>query len=135
MDYVSLVRKICEGIERGDPQPLLAALADDVVWNEAEHSTLWPGTSFVGRDAIISGVFARIPRHFDGLQLEVQRIVGCGDTVLVEGRYRAVARATGRRLDAQVAHVWQFKDDKVIRWQQYTDTWQFAEVTGIRPAS
>jgi uncharacterized protein len=55
--------------------------------------------------------------------------------VLVEARYRATAKATGKPLDAQVAHVWDFRDGKVVRFQQYTDTWQFSEVTGIKPKS
>jgi uncharacterized protein len=42
-------------------------------------------------------------------------------------------KATGKPLDAQVAHIWDFRDGKVVRWQQYTDTWQFAQVTGITP--
>ena len=53
--------------------------------------------------------------------------------MLVEGRYSAVSNANGQRLDAQVAHVWDFENGKVIRWQQYTDTWQFAKVTGTSP--
>lgn len=36
-------------------------------------------------------------------------------------------RASGKRIDAQVAHVWDFRDGKVVRWQQYTDAWQFAQ--------
>jgi len=59
--------------------------------------------------------------------------VGSGETVLVEGRYRATAKATGKAIDAQVAHVWDFRNGKVVRWQQYSDTWQFAQATGIAP--
>jgi hypothetical protein len=51
----------------------------------------------------------------------------------VEGRYRATARASGDPLDAEVCHVWTVRDGKAIGFQQYTDTWQFAQVTGTRP--
>jgi hypothetical protein len=30
--------------------------------------------------------------------------------------------------------VWDFHDGKVVRWRQYSDTWQFADVTGVVPA-
>lgn len=60
-------------------------------------------------------------------------MVAAGDTVLVEGRYRATARATGKPFDAQVAHVYDLRDGKIARFQQYTDTWQFAQVTGAAP--
>lgn len=58
-------------------------------------------------------------------------MVGCGETVLVEARYRATVKQTGKSLDALVAHVWDFRDGKAVRWQQYTGTGQFAEAIKI----
>ena len=111
------------------------ALDDKVEWHEAEDVTYWPGGAFIGPQAVLDGVLARIPKDFDGLTINLERIVGCGDTVLVEARYRATVRATGLALDAQVAHIWDFRDGKVVRWQQYTDTWQFAHVMGVVPGT
>jgi ketosteroid isomerase-like protein len=82
---------------------------------------------------VLEGVIGRIPQDVDGFRIDVERITAAGDTVLVQARYRATGKATGRPLDAQVAHVWDFRDGKVVHWQQYTDTWQFAQVTGIEP--
>ncbi len=134
-DNVELVREAYEAFARGDIQRVLGLLDDKVEWYEAEHVTYWPGGSFVGPQAVLNGVFARIPQDFDGFRVDVSRIVGCGDTVLVEARYRGTVKATGKRLDVQVAHVWDFRDGKVVRWQQYTDTWQFAQATGVTPKS
>ena len=132
-DPVELVRSIIEGLERGNPQPLLQTLSDRVEWNEAENGPYWAGAALLGGEAIMTNVFARIQQDFQDLRLTVRRVVGCGNTVLVEGRYSAVSKANGQSLDAQVAHIWDFEDGKVIRWQQYTDTWQFAKVTGTSP--
>jgi ketosteroid isomerase-like protein len=63
----------------------------------------------------------------------VQRLHDCGSTVIMEGRYTAVVQPTGRDLSVQAVHVWDIRDGKVVRWQQYTDTWALAEATGIRP--
>jgi hypothetical protein len=38
-------------------------------------------------------------------------------------------KATGKPVDAQFAHVFEFRNDKIIRFQQYTDTKQWAQVT------
>jgi ketosteroid isomerase-like protein len=132
-DNLTAVRHAYDAFARGDVQAILAILDDNIEWYEAEHITYWPGGPFVGRQAIVQGLFARIPQDFDGFTVDVRRIVGCGATVVVEARYRATAKATGKRLDAQVAHVWDFRDGKVVRWQQYSDTWQFAQVTGVIP--
>ena len=132
-DNVKLVQGAYEAFAQGDVAAVLALLHEKVEWNEAEHITYWPGGPFVGPQAVLQGVFARIPQDFDGFRVDVRRIVGCGETVLVEARYRATVKATGKPLDAQVAHVWDFRDGKVVRWQQYSDTWQFAQATGITP--
>jgi uncharacterized protein len=52
---------------------------------------------------------------------------------LAGGRYHGVVQATGKTLDAQVTHVWDIANGKLVRFQQYTDTWQFAEATGETP--
>ena len=106
-------------------------LDEKIEWHEAEHVTYWPGGAFIGPQAVLEGVIARIPNDFDGFSIDVERIIGFGNTVLVEARYRGTVRATGLPLDAQVAHVWDFRDGKAVHWQQYTDTWQFAQLMGV----
>jgi ketosteroid isomerase-like protein len=86
-----------------------------------------------GPQAVLTGVIARIPQDLGGFAIDVRRIVAAGDTVLVEARYWGTAKATGKPIDAQVAHVWDLRDGKVVRFQQYTDTWQFAQATGVAP--
>jgi ketosteroid isomerase-like protein len=132
-ENASKVRGAYEALARGEVEHLLGLLHDEVRWWEAEHVTYWPGEAFVGPQAVVEGVFARIPQDFDGFRVDVERIHDAGDTVIVEARYRATSKATGRPLDAQVAHVWEFRNGKTVRWQQYTDTWQFAHVTGVTP--
>jgi ketosteroid isomerase-like protein len=132
-ENANVVRRIYEAFARGDVAVLLGALDEKVEWHEAEHVPYWPGGAFIGPQAVLEGVIARIPNDFDGFVIDVRRIVGLGDTILAEARYRATAKATGKAIDAQVAHVWDFRDGKVVRWQQYTDTWQFAGATGIAP--
>jgi ketosteroid isomerase-like protein len=134
-DSVATVRSIYEAFGKGDVQTVLGLMSEKVEWNEAEHFTYWTGGPFVGPQAVLNGVFARIGQDFDGFTVDVGRVVGCGDTVLSEGRYRGTVKATGKRLDVQVAHVWDVRDGKVVRFQQYVDTWQVAQATGVTPKS
>ncbi len=132
-DNAALVQEAYDGFAKGDAGPLVAILDDDVEWNEAEHSIHWPGGPFRGMQAVLEGVVGPLARDFDGFRIDVDRISVAGDTVFVEARYRATAKATGKALDALAAHIWDFRDGKVVRWQQYSDTWQFAEVMGFVP--
>jgi ketosteroid isomerase-like protein len=84
---------------------------------------------------VLAAVFAKIPGDFDGFRVDVGRLVGLGDTVLAEVRYHGTAKATGKRLNAQAAHVWDVRDGKIARFQQYADTWHCAQVSGFTPKS
>ena len=131
VDNVAVVRGVYEAFAKGDVSKLLEVLDEKIEWHEAEHVTYWPGGAFIGPQAVLEGVIARIPNDFDGFSIDVERITGSGNTVLVEARYRGTVRATGQPLDAQVAHVWDFRYGKAVHWQQYTDTWQFAQLMGV----
>jgi ketosteroid isomerase-like protein len=114
---------------------VLALIDERCEWMEAEHNPWWPGGPLVGPQAVLEGVFKRMPQDFEDFSVQLRRVVGFGDTVLVEGRYHATARATGRPLDAQFAHVWDLRDGRAVRWQQYTDTLQHADVMGLAPGA
>ena len=60
-ENVNTVRRIYEAFARGDAAVLLAALDDKVEWHEAEHITYWPGGAFIGPQAVLERVIARIP--------------------------------------------------------------------------
>ncbi len=136
VDGMDIIRRVYAGFGRGDIEPLLAALDPNVEWNEAEHVTFWPGSAFHGPDAIIEGLFGRIPPTFGAAwKVEVERLLAARDTVIMQGRYRGTVQATGTELSPQVAHIWDLNGDKIVRFQQYTDTWLFAQATGIAPVT
>jgi ketosteroid isomerase-like protein len=48
--------------------------------------------------------------------------------VIVEARYSGTYKATGKSMDTQVCHVWDIKDGKLTRFQQYVDTAKLHDV-------
>lgn len=105
-------------------------MSPDIVWNEAENFPYADGNPYVGPDAILAGVFARIGAEWEGFAALPEEIIDGGDTVVALGRYRGTCKATGKALDAQLAHVWRVAGGRAVRFQQYTDTLQAARVTG-----
>jgi ketosteroid isomerase-like protein len=132
-DNVAIIRTVYDAFAKGDVPTVLGLFDPKIQWSEAEHFPYWTGTPFVGADAIVQGLFARLGQDFDGFRVEVRRIVGAGDTVLAEVRYKGTGKATKTPLDAQAAHVWDVRDGKIVRFQQYVDTWHVAQVTGVAP--
>jgi ketosteroid isomerase-like protein len=129
-ENVDLVRGIYAAFAAGDVPAVLAGMAPDMVWNEAENFPYADGNPYCGPEAILGGVFARLGSEWDGFAAEPEEFLDAGDTVVVLGRYRGTCKATGRALDAQLAHVWRVADGKAERFQQYTDTLQAARVMG-----
>lgn len=121
---LEIIRGAYDAFARGDVPAVLAVLSPDIVWNEAENFPYADRNPYVGPDAVVEGVFARLGGEWDFWNLEVERILDAGDTIVSLGRYRARHSETGKDLDAQFAHVWSLEDGKVTRFQQYADTAQ-----------
>lgn len=119
---LDIVRGLYAAFAAGDVPAFLAALSPDIQWCEAEGFPLADGNPYVGPDAIVQGVFARLGDHWSEFRVEPGEFAGSGDVVTMFGRYRAVGKATGRPLDVQVAHTFWVRDGKVVRFQQMCDT-------------
>ena len=127
---VDLVRAIYDAFGRGDIAAVVSMMSPDIVWNEAEGVPYADGNPYRGPDAVVSGVFMRIGSEWDGFAVEPEELLDAGDAVVALGRYRGACKATGRIIDAQMAHVWRVRDGKAASFQQYADTLQFARATG-----
>ena len=127
---VDLIRGIYDAFAAGDIAAVLARMSPDMVWNEAENFPYADGNPYVGPDAILAGVFARLGGEWDGFAAIPDEILDAGDTLVALGRYRGTCIATGGEMNAQMVHVWRVADGKATAFQQYADTLQVARVMG-----
>ncbi len=128
-ENVALVEAIYAAFGAGDVPGVLSRMSPDIVWNEAENFPYADRNPYLGPEAVLTGVFARIGEEWDGFTVVPEDLLDAGETVVVLGRYKGSYKATGRALDAQLVHVWRVEDGEVVRFQQYTDTLQTARVT------
>lgn len=129
-ENVAVVRAIYDAFAAGDIAAFAALLAPDMVWNEAENFPYADRNPYVGADAILSGLFARIAAEWDGFAAVPEELLDAGDTVVALGRYHGTCKATGRAIDAQMAHVWRVAGGRATAFQQYADTLAVARATG-----
>ena len=129
-ENVALIRGIYDGFAAGDVGAVLGAMSPDIVWNEAENFPYADGNPYVGPQAVAEGVFARCIGEWDGFAVTIEEILDAGDTIVALGRYGGSFKATGRAMNAQLAHVWRVADGKAVAFQQYVDTLQVARATG-----
>jgi uncharacterized protein len=126
-----IIRGVYDAFGRGDVPAVLGAFDPAIEWREAEGFLYADRNPYIGPQAVAGGVFQRIVSDVAGFALAVERITEGGDTVVAEGRYRGKMNATGTPVDAQFAHVWQLRDGRIVRFQQYTDTRQWAAAAGV----
>jgi len=125
----AIIQGIYSDFATGNVPGVLGALDAKVEWNEAENFIYGDSKPLIGPDAVVNGVFAKIGAEWDGFTIANLQVTNMDNgMVLATGRYQAKYKKNGASLDAQMAHVWMLKDGKVIKFQQYTDTKQFAEV-------
>jgi uncharacterized protein len=112
----------------GDVPTVLAGLDEKVVWNEAEGNVYADGNPYVGPQAVLNGVFARIGADYEYFNLvDIELYEMYNNKVLATLRYQAKLKNNGATYDAQVAHFWTLKDGKAIAFQQYLDTKKVAD--------
>ena len=129
MTSVELLRHLYDSFGQGDIPTVLGMMSPGIHWYQAENNPYQPsGEAWVGPDAVLNNLFARIGSEWDGFAVHPKAFYGAGDTVIVEGRYTGMYKPTGKRLDCQMCHVWDVKDGKVTRFQQYVDTAKLHEV-------
>jgi len=124
------VHAIYEAFGKGDVLAVLGAFDTRVQWQEAESFRYADRNPYIGPQAVAEGVFLRISSDVDQFSVTPERLADAGDVVLAEGRYRGTVKATAKTVNVQFAHVWRFRDGKVVGFQQYTDTKQWADAFG-----
>jgi uncharacterized protein len=129
MDNVALLKNLYDAFGRGDIPTVLGAMSPDIRWHQAENNPYMPsGEAFVGPDAVLNNVFMRLGAEWDGFAVHPWSFHDAGESVVVEARYYGTFKATGKTMNAQVCHVWDLKDGKVSRFQQYVDTAKLNDV-------
>ncbi|PTT89698.1 DUF4440 domain-containing protein [Pelomonas sp. HMWF004] len=105
---------------RGDLAGMLADVADDVAWTEMAGfpcAGTWIGPAQVQRQ-----VFEVLGRDWEGYRFTLEQLIDGGGQVVGIGHYSGRCRATGKTLQARVAHVWRVSNGKVVAFEQFTDT-------------
>ncbi|MFT3937807.1 nuclear transport factor 2 family protein [Rhodopseudomonas sp.] len=118
--HLDLIRRTYEGSSEENGRNLLAVLHPDVEWTEAEGFP-YAGT-YVGVDALMAGVFARLASEWIGYRAEVHTYLADGDRVAAFGVYSGTYKATGKSMRAAFAHLYEIEDGKIRRMTQYVDT-------------
>lgn len=117
-----LVRRLYEALGTGDRDAVEELLAPDFQGSIAPGMPFGLGGRKDGMAAMRDDGWWAIGREFS-VRVKPDEWIPCVDgRLLVVGRYVGRARASGRRLEAEVAHLWSAAGDRLTSVQQFTDT-------------
>jgi len=128
MSSVRTIQSAYAAFANNDPSVLFGAMAPDIQWHEAEGNPLADRNPYVGAQAVGEGVFGRLLAAIDSFTAVPERFVDAGDDVIVLGRYGGTIKHSGAKLDAPFCHVYRFTGDRIVSFQQYTDSAQWARL-------
>ena len=126
---IQIIDSLYNAFATGDMPTVLGSMHPEIEWNEAESNSLADGNPYIGPNAVLEGVFARLGANHEYFALKDIKIHGMSDNkVLATLRYDAKVKATGKPYNAQAAHLWSLNDEgKVTAFQQYVDTKKLAD--------
>jgi uncharacterized protein len=117
-----LAQSAYEAFGRGDMAALAEVMAHDIEWvNPGDPADDPNAGTFKGKEAVL-GWFGGLASTLDFTTFEPREFIAQNDKVVSTVYAEATARDTGRALVNHEAHVWTFRDGKLVRVEIYLDT-------------
>jgi len=125
---IEFIQSMYADFANGNIPVLLQKFDPKIVWNEAENFPYADGNPYIGPQAVLEGVFARIGTEWEYWNLTDQTYYEAkSGEIIVTGRYKAKNKMTGKEINVQFLHMWTLVDGLVTKFQQYADTYQVVE--------
>jgi ketosteroid isomerase-like protein len=120
MNNKLLIEKLYQGFRERDIPALSKICHPEIVWTQ--NPGFPGGRVSIGIAEIITNVYEANTNRWKYFQFSRESIISGEDTVLVQGSYIVTGKNHERSVSAQTAHVFKIEDNKVISFQQYTDS-------------
>jgi ketosteroid isomerase-like protein len=136
-ENVEFLQGLFAGAADLDKQALLAALPDliaqmcdpEIEWVEDPQRA--DRRIYHGHEGVRES-WERWLENFDEYGAEVERMVDCGDKVLVVAREEGRGRASGATISQRNYMLVSFRDGKIVRYEEFYDERTALEAAGLR---
>jgi ketosteroid isomerase-like protein len=133
-DLIQKVKEFYAAFSRGDIATILASVAEDVSWEYEAPSEIW--SSGIRRSPKeVAEYFTAIASQAVDHHLEMTEFFSNGDAVASFGRYQGTIQSSGIRVDSPLAHYFKFRDGKVVRFFQLSNTGAILDAIRVPAAS
>lgn len=115
---IALVQSLYAAFFRRDVLAIAQLVAPDLEISQSPELP-WGGT-YRGIEGL-QQFFGKLREHLDNAALPIERYLDAGDHVVAIGRTQGKVKATGKPFDVPLAHVWQIKDGRAVRFTPFID--------------
>jgi uncharacterized protein len=126
-DNIAVIRGMYESFSKGDVTSVLGQMHQHIEWCQAENFIYADRSPYRGPEAVLEGVFMRLASEWADFKVMPEEWLDAGNHIVVLGIYSGRHKESGKEVRAQFAHIWGVTHGRVVRFQQYTDTKQFAD--------
>ena len=121
MTNLDIIKSTYEGkTSEENGRNLAKYVAEDISWTEAKGFP-YAGT-YIGLEEITRNVFSRLGSEWIDYKFTPEDYIAEGDNVVAYGTYSGVYKKTDKAIKARVAHLWKFKNGKIISFEQFVDS-------------
>lgn len=117
---IDIIRAHYAASAQNNIEGMMADVSPQVQWTEMAGFPC-AGT-WIGPQAVVDNVFAVLGRDWIDYRFELENLIDAGNQVIGVGNYRGIYRATGKKMQARVAHIWTLNNEKIVAFEQFTDT-------------
>jgi ketosteroid isomerase-like protein len=117
---IETVRAFYTALGHGDAPAALGLMAEDIEWN-----TMWHYR--VDGQKVAEGLLKPLMAEWSSFALTPTEYIAEDNTVVSLGHFTGVHGASGKKVDAAYAHIWDVGGGKIQRFRQYIDTLAVAE--------
>jgi ketosteroid isomerase-like protein len=113
-----IVRDFYSKLSVGNAAGALELMARDIEWNTMWHYKV----DGLGPEKVAEGLFKPLMAEWRTFALVADEFIAQGDTVVSLGHFTGVHGDSGKHVDAEYAHVWYIRGDRIQRFRQFIDT-------------
>lgn len=123
---MDISRQLYDAFAKKDIPAILALLSEDVEWGEPANPYNPAGGTRKGHAGFLEWLMIGNEAE-EILILEPKRFLMDTDAVAVTGYMKCLAKATGKTYESDFVHLIVLKDNKVIKFQEFFDTYAAGE--------